>query len=100
MFSKLLTFAAAYFLMSLIVFATMFFLWPGFPFFPKHVLTKEADNVNDVRLGTGYYEVLYFIKGGEKLAVARGEAGHLSITARTPDGTEQPVPVVPLNYYF
>jgi hypothetical protein len=98
-FKSALPFGIAFCFISMITFAALVCLWPGFPFFPKIVYQTKAENA-DLRLGEGNYYILFFVEGLRNLSVMRGDVGSIQVFSVLPDGKREIMPLSPSNFFF
>jgi len=96
---KLLLWAVAFCVTSALVFTALYFVVPGFPFFPRTVYRTTSEN-STTRLEAGGYYLLFFVQGQKKLSVLRGDVGPVAVMLVKADGTKGPVSLKPANFFF
>ncbi len=98
-FKKLLLWAVAFCVTSALVFTALYFIVPGFPFFPRTVYRTTNEN-STTRLEAGGYYLLFFIQGQKELSVSRGDVGSVAVMLVKADGTKDSVSLMPANFFF
>jgi hypothetical protein len=97
-FSFFILFIVVYGVVSFATFMVLFFIAPGFPYFPSDVYSTTEERV-ETELKKGDYVISYYVKGKQGFDALIKDVGMPEIDVLTSHG-EAPVKLIPSHYYF